>query len=172
MRLAVTALCTLTIGLFSAAGYAQQDVEKITADFEKPMGDKADPKHTPNIEVAASVTAGEWFPVKISIGHQAQHPSLVEHFVRWIALEADGVEINRVYLHPVMAKPEVTFMIALPDTRTFDKDGNVTARKDKTVTLRAVEMPTHASQFWAEKKVTVKAAAAKPASTPTPAPKK
>jgi desulfoferrodoxin (superoxide reductase-like protein) len=150
--------------LFSAHARAEgQEVDKITADFDKPMADKADPKHTPAIDAPASVNAGDWFSVKINIGEKALHPSLVEHFVRWISLEADGVEIERVYLHPVMSKPEVTFVIALPDTRTFDKDGNVTARKDRVVTLRAVEMPTHASQFWSEKKVTVKAAPAKAA---------
>lgn len=134
-----------------------QEIEKITADFETVKGAVKDAKHTPKIEAPNSVAAGEWFPVKISIGADALHPSWVEHHVRWISIEADGVEINRAYLHPVMSKPEVTFVIALPDKRTFDKDGNVSKRSDRTVTLRAVEAPTHASQFFAEKKVTVRA---------------
>jgi desulfoferrodoxin (superoxide reductase-like protein) len=164
MRLVIASFATASILLTGAVARAEgQDVDKITADFEKPMGDKADPKHTPAIDAPATVNAGDWFPVKINIGDKAQHPSLVEHFVRWIAIEADGVEIERVYLHPVMSKPEVTFVIALPDSRTFDKDGNTTARKDRVVTLRAVEMPTHASQFWSEKKITVKAAPMKAA---------
>jgi desulfoferrodoxin (superoxide reductase-like protein) len=152
------ALFTLVTILGPATAFAQaQDVEKIGPDFEKPKGEAPDAKHTPVLDAPASVTAGDWFPVKISIGKDALHPSWHEHHVRWISLEADGVEINRVYLHPTMSKPEVTFTIALPDTRTFDKDGNVTARKDRVVTLRAVEAPTHTSQWWTEKKVTVKA---------------
>jgi len=143
-----------------AVALADQDVAKITADFETVKGETADDKHTPKIKAPTVVRAGEWFPVTISIGHKAEHPSWVEHHVRWISIEADGVEINRAYLHPVLSKPEVTFYIALPDARTFDQDGNVTKREDKTVTLRAVEAPTHASQFWSEVKVKVKAAAA------------
>ena len=137
-----------------------QDIEKIGPDFEKPKGEAPDAKHTPNLDVQASVNAGEWFQVKISIGKDTVHPSLVEHHVRWVSILADGVEINRVYFHPTMSKPEVTFTIALPDSRTFDKEGNVTARKDRVVTLRAVEAPTHTAEWWTEKKVTVKAATA------------
>lgn len=136
---------------------ADQDVEKITPDFEVVKGATLDDKHTPKITAPKRVRAGEWFPVTIELGHKQAHPSWVEHHVRWISLEADGVEINRVYLHPVMAQPKVTFYIALPDKRAFNKDGEVTTRADKTVKLRAVEAPTHASQFWGEVDVLVKA---------------
>src|SRR6185436_18316394 len=151
----ISALIGTALAIAPVAAFAQgQDVEKITADFEKPKGDTADAKHTPVLDAPASVTAGEWFNVKISVGKDALHPSWHDHHVRWIALEADGVEINRVYLHPTMSKPEVTFVVALPDARTFDKDGAVTKRADRTVTLRAVETPTHTSQWWSEKKIT------------------
>jgi len=157
MNAKITVTCLALSLAFATSASADQDVAKITPDFEKVKGATQDAKHTPKIKAPKTVKAGEWFPVTISIGHKKQHPSWVEHHVRWISLEADGVEINRVYLHPVMSKPEVTFYIALPDTRTFNKDGDVTKRSDKTVTLRAVEAPTHASQFWAEHKVKVKA---------------
>jgi desulfoferrodoxin (superoxide reductase-like protein) len=130
---------------------------EIGPDFVKLKGTQADPKHTPKMEAPKQVTAGEWFPVKITVGKDALHPSLHHHHVRWIALLADGVELTRVYLHPTMAKPEVTFVIALPDDRTFDKDGNVKSRKDRKVTLRAVEAPTHTSEWWVEAPITVKA---------------
>lgn len=158
MRLSFTTLLTCTFALAAPlTAAANQEVEKITPDFETVKGTTKDAKHTPKITAPKSVAAGEWFPVTIEIGAEKLHPSWVEHHVRWISLEADGVEINRVYLHPTMAKPHVTFYIALPDTRTFNKDGDVTGRADKTVTLRAVETPTHASQFWAEVKLKVKA---------------
>ena len=149
-------LLLTTALMVPAAAFADQDVEKIGPDFETVKGATQDAKHTPKIKAPKTVRAGEWFPVTISIGHKKQHPSWVEHHVRWISLEADGVEINRAYLHPVMSKPEVTFYIALPDKREFDKDGEVTKRMDKVVTLRAVEAPTHASHFFSEVKVKVK----------------
>jgi desulfoferrodoxin (superoxide reductase-like protein) len=172
MRLFFASLATCSMLLAGQAARADdksQDLEQLKPDFDKVAGAKEDPKHTPAIKAPDKVNAGEWFNVTINIGDKALHPSLVEHHVRWISLEADGVEINRVYLHPVLSKPEVTFTIALPDDRTFDKDGNVTARKDRTVTLRAVEAPTHASQFWSEKKITVMKSTAAPKA---PAPKK
>ena len=157
MKNVLTALSLMSFVALANPAMAEQDVEKITPDFETVKGATKDAKHTPKIKAPKKVKAGEWFPVTISIGHKKQHPSWVEHHVRWISLEADGVEINRVYLHPVMSKPEVTFYIALPDSREFNKDGDVVKRSDKVVTLRAVEAPTHASQFWSEHKVTVKA---------------
>lgn len=157
MKHAIALLTLTTTFALAPNANADQDVAKITPDFEKVKGATQDAKHTPKIKAPKSVRAGEWFPVTISIGHKKQHPSWIEHHVRWISLEADGVEISRVYLHPVMSKPEVTFTIALPDTRSFNKDGDVTKRSNKVVTLRAIETPTHASQFWAEHKITVRA---------------
>ena len=159
MKILTSAILTSTLLIASTAVAlaGPQDLSHITPDFQAVKGATKDAKHTPSIKAPAQVNAGDWFPVTISIGHEKQHPSMVAHHVRWISLEADGVEINRVYLHPVMSKPEVTFYIALADARTLDKDGNVTKRSDKTVTLRAVEAPTHASQFWSETAIKVKA---------------
>ena len=154
LMLSFGALMALAYAAPSSAG--TQDLMQITPDFLKPKGDMLDPKHTPNIEAPKSVLAGEWFPVTISIGHKAQHPSMAGHHVRWISLEAGGVEINRVYLHPVMAQPKVTFWIALPDEREYDADGRVTKQIGRTVTLRAVETPTHAAPFWAHHKIRVR----------------
>lgn len=135
----------------------KQDLAQITPDFMSVKGATQDAKHTPKIEAPKSVVAGEWFPVTISIGHKAQHPSMIGHHVRWISLKADDVEINRVYLHPTMSQPKVTFWITLADNRDFDADGNVVKRSGRTATLRAVEAPTHASEFWSEVKIKVKA---------------
>ena len=154
-------LCLLAIAGTAHAQMSEDDrrmiVDNIRPDFESPMGTAADPKHHPILTAPEAVDAGAWFPVTIEIGAGALHPSLVEHHVRWISLEADGVEINRTYLHPTLSKPTVTWMIALPDARTFGSDGTVIARADRSVTLRAVEAPTHASQFWAETTVLVRA---------------
>ncbi len=99
-----------------------------------------DPKHTPKIVAPASVVRGEWFNVTVSVGAGSTHPSLTEHFVRYIALYEDTVEIARIYLHPVYSKPEVTFTIAL----------------DKSGVLRAIEEPTHSAAWEATKKIEVR----------------
>ena len=64
------------------------------------------------------------------------HPSLAEHFVRYIALYKDQAEIGRVYLHPVFSAPKVTFTIAL----------------DEGGMLRAVAEPTHSAAWEASRR--------------------
>ena len=91
------------------------------------------------IVAPASVKRGEWFTVTISVGAGGQHPSLSEHFVRYIALYKDTVEIARAYFHPVYSLPTVTFTVAL------DEGGS----------LRAIEEPTHSSAWEATKKIDV-----------------
>ena len=68
---------------------------------------------------------------------RSEHPSLSEHFVRYIALYINTAEISRVYLHPVYSFPKVTFTIAL------DEGGS----------LRALEEPTHSAAWEASKKI-------------------
>ena len=65
--------------------------------------------------------------------------SLSEHFVRYIALYKDTVEIAHVYLHPVYSSPTVTFTVALDDGGS----------------LRAVQETTHSAAWEASKKITV-----------------
>ena len=74
-----------------------------------------------------------------SIGAGSDHPSLSEHFVRYIALYINTAEIARVYLHPVYSFPKVTFTIAL------DEGGS----------LRAIAEPTHSAGWEASKKIVV-----------------
>src|SRR5574339_671023 len=150
-------IAALALSLLVSQTAPVDQTTEIGPDFVKQKGTEADPKHTPKLTAPKQVTAGDWFEVKISVGKDNLHPSLHHHHVRWMALTADGVELNRVYLHPTMAKPEVTFVIALPDHRTFDKDGNVKSRKDRTVVLRAIEAPTHTSEWWVEQPIVVKA---------------
>jgi desulfoferrodoxin (superoxide reductase-like protein) len=77
--------------------------------------------------------------VTVSVGVGSMHPSLQEHFVRYIALYKDSVEIARAYLHPVYSAPTVTFTVAL------DEGGS----------LRAVAEPTHSAAWEASKKISV-----------------
>ena len=129
--------------LFSIAGStpvyaAGEQAEQFTPEFRQ-LHTTTDAKHTPKIIAPDSVKRGEWFNVTVSVGAGGEHPSLQEHFVRYIALYKDTVEIARVYLHPVYSKPTVTFTVAL----------------DEGGTLRALEEPTHSSAWEATKKIEV-----------------
>jgi superoxide reductase len=112
--------------------------EQFTPEF-KELRKSIDPKHTPKITAPDSVKRGQWFDVTVSVGAGGEHPSLTEHFVRYIALYINTAEIARVYLHPVYSAPKVTFTIAL------DEGGS----------LRAVEEPTHSAAWEAAKKIAV-----------------
>ena len=103
------------------------------------MRKSLDPKHTPKIVAPDSVKRGQWFDVTVNIGTGSDHPSLSEHFVRYIALYINTAEITRVYLHPVYSFPKVTFTIVL------DEGGS----------LRAIAEPTHSAGWEAAKKIAV-----------------
>jgi superoxide reductase len=136
---AAAIMLLLSVGLavprVDAAG---EQAEQFTPEFRQ-IHTSYDAKHTPKIVAPDSVKRGEWFTVTISIGAGGQHPSLSEHFVRYIALYKDTVEIARVYFHPVYSLPMVTFTIAL------DEGGS----------LRAVEEPTHSAAWEASQKIEV-----------------
>jgi superoxide reductase len=117
---------------------AGEQAEQFTPEFRQ-VRTSYDAKHTPKIVAPASVKRGEWFTVTVSVGAGGQHPSLSEHFVRYIALYKDTVEIARVYFHPVYSLPMVTLTIAL------DEGGS----------LRAVEEPTHSAAWEASQKIEV-----------------
>jgi superoxide reductase len=108
--------------------------EQFTPEFRE-VRSSHDPKHTPKIEAPDSVKRGEWFDVTVSVAH----PSLSEHFVRYIALYINTAEIARVYLHPVFSAPTVRFRVAL------DEGGS----------LRALGEPTHSAAWEASKKIAV-----------------
>src|SRR5213079_2559108 len=82
---------------------------------------------------------GQWFEVTVTVGAGSTHPSLSEHFVRYIALYKDSAEIARVYLHPVFSYPKAVFTIAL----------------DEGGVLRAVAEPTHSAAWESSKKIVV-----------------
>ena len=112
--------------------------EQFTPEFQR-VHTTQDPKHSPKIEAPDSVRRGQWFKVTVTVGAESMHPSLQEHFVRYIALYKDTVEISRVYLHPVYSAPTVTFTIAL----------------DEGGALRALAEPTHSAAWEATRKIAV-----------------
>ena len=132
----------LLVSLFGAAGLAfaaEEQAEQFTPEFRQ-IHTSFDAKHSPKIVAPDSVKRGEWFNVTVSVGQGSQHPSLQEHFVRYVALYKDSVEIARTYLHPVYSAPIVTFTVAL------DEGGS----------LRPVEEPTHSAAWETSKKIEVR----------------
>ncbi|MBO9646933.1 MAG: hypothetical protein J7605_00365 [Variovorax sp.] len=136
--LAHFAAFAIGIGLACAAHAEEDQAQQFTPEFRE-LHKGFDGKHTPKITAPDSVKRGAWFNVTVSIGAESMHPSLQEHFVRYIALYKDTVEIARVYLHPVYSAPTVTFTVAL----------------DEGGTLRAIAEPTHSAAWEASKKITV-----------------
>jgi superoxide reductase len=137
-----TASVALMLSVFGGAGLvfgAEEQAEQFTPEFRQ-IHTGFDAKHSPKIVAPDSVKRGEWFNVTVSVGQGSQHPSLQEHFVRYVALYKDSVEIARTYLHPVYSAPIVTFTIAL------DEGGS----------LRAVEEPTHSAAWETSKKIEVR----------------
>lgn len=123
----------------TAQGQApEEQAEQFTPEFRQPHTDH-DPKHSPRIEAPATVRRGQWFQVTVTVGTGSMHPSLQEHFVRYIALYKDALEISRVYLHPVYSAPKVTFTVAL----------------DEGGALRALAEPTHSAVWETSTKITV-----------------
>ncbi|SCK50560.1 superoxide reductase [Variovorax sp. HW608] len=136
----VAAALAFAMGLCMAfAAHGEEDqAQQFTPEFRE-LHKGFDGKHTPKITAPDSVKRGAWFNVTISIGAESPHPSLQEHFVRYIALYKDTVEIARAYLHPVYSSPTVTFTVAL------DEGGS----------LRAIAEPTHSAAWEASKKINV-----------------
>lgn len=136
--LAIVAVAGLALAADAPGAIAQGQAEQFTPEYRE-LRRSYDEKHTPKIEAPDTVKRGQWFDVTVTIGAGGVHPSLAEHFVRYIALYKDGAEIARVYLHPVFSYPKVTFTIAL------DEGGN----------LRAVAEPTHSAGWESSKKIVV-----------------
>jgi superoxide reductase len=139
LRAASAALLLALFGLATLVSAAEEQAEQFTPEFRQ-LHTSFDAKHSPKIVAPDSVKRGEWFTVTVSVGAGSQHPSLQEHFVRYIALYKDSVEIARTYLHPVYSAPIVTFTVAL------DEGGS----------LRAVEEPTHSAAWETSKKIEVR----------------
>jgi superoxide reductase len=135
---AIAAVVGLALVADAPRAGAQGQAEQFTPEYRE-LRRSYDEKHTPKIEAPDTVKRGQWFDVTVTIGAGGVHPSLAEHFVRYIALYKDSAEIARVYLHPVFSYPKIVFTIAL------DEGGN----------LRAVAEPTHSAGWESSKKIVV-----------------
>ena len=135
---AIVAVVALVLIPGTARVSAQSQAEQFTPEFRE-LRRSYDEKHTPKIEAPEQVKRGQWFEVTVTVGACSTHPSLSEHFVRYIALYKDSAEIARVYLHPVFSYPKAVFFVAL----------------DEGGMLRAIAEPTHSAGWESSKKITV-----------------
>ena len=135
---ALVAVAALALIPGTARVDAQSQAEQFTPEFRE-LRRTYDEKHTPKIEAPEQVKRGQWFEVTVTVGAGSIHPSLSEHFVRYIALYKDSAEVARVYLHPVFSYPKAVFTIAL----------------DEGGMLRAIAEPTHSAGWESSKKITV-----------------
>ena len=129
---AVVALASGVAVVTAGAGGGQE--EQFTPEFRE-VRRSFDDKHTPRIDAPDAVRRGQWFDVTVTVNH----PSLSEHFVRYIAVYKDTAEIARAYLHPVFSQPRIRFTIAL----------------DESGTLRAVAEPTHSAAWESARTIRV-----------------
>ncbi|MGH7345952.1 MAG: desulfoferrodoxin family protein [Candidatus Rokuibacteriota bacterium] len=132
------AIAALVLAGGTARVGAQSQADQFTPEYRE-VRRSYDEKHTPRIAAPDTVKRGQWFEVTVTVGVGSVHPSLAEHFIRYIALYKDSAEIARVYLHPVFSYPKAVFTIAL------DEGGN----------LRAVAEPTHSAAWESAKKIVV-----------------
>ena len=134
----VAAMAAIALAAGTARVGAQMQADQFTPEYRE-LRRTHDEKHTPKIEAPDTVKRGQWFEVTVTVGAGSAHPSLAEHFVRYIALYKDSAEIARVYLHPVFSYPKAVFTIAL----------------DEGGVLRAVAEPTHSAAWESSKKIAV-----------------
>jgi len=95
-------------------------------------------KHSPVITAPDQVKKGQAFEVKVTVGAEA-HPSTTDHFIRFITLLADDVEVARASLTPTLTRPEVTFVLTL----------------DHSVMLKALAAPNHSAAWVATREIKV-----------------
>src|SRR5205823_5514597 len=85
------ALAVLALAPGADRAGAQGQAEQFTPEYRE-LRRTYDEKHTPKIEAPDTVKRGQWFEVTVTVGAGSAHPSLAEHFVRYIALYKDSAE--------------------------------------------------------------------------------
>src|SRR5215475_11469573 len=96
---AAAAMAAVLLAAGTARVGAQGQAEQFTPEYRE-VRRSYDEKHTPKIEAPDTVKRGQWFEVTVTVGAGSSHPSLDEHFVRYIALYNDSAEIA----HEVLAE--------------------------------------------------------------------
>ncbi len=75
--------------------------------------------HVPKIIAPRRVRPFEAFAVRVEVGVEEIHEMSPFHYVDWIDLSADGVEISQVTLTPFYSLPILTFNLVLEHSATL-----------------------------------------------------
>src|SRR5438552_16809930 len=85
---AIVVVLGLSLVPLVARARAAGQEEQFTPEY-RDVRSSFDAKHSPAIQAPDSVKRGAWFDVTVTVGAGGEHPSLGEHFVRYIALYKD-----------------------------------------------------------------------------------
>lgn len=75
--------------------------------------------HVPRITAPRKVRALEAFTVKVEIGVDELHEMQVFHYVDWISLRVEGVQVSTATLTPLFNRAIVSFELTLERTATL-----------------------------------------------------
>ncbi len=75
--------------------------------------------HVPKVVAPARVRRLEPFGVRVEVGVDELHEMQAFHYVDWIRLDVEGVQVNGVSLTPVVNRPVVTFELVLEQAATL-----------------------------------------------------
>jgi len=79
--------------------------------------------HVPKIIAPAKVRSLEAFTIKIEIGAEGIHEMQPFHYIDWIALRVDGVQVSYATITPLFNRPIITFEM------TLEKSANLVAQE-------------------------------------------
>ncbi len=79
--------------------------------------------HVPKIIAPAKVRSLEVFTVKIEVGVENIHEMQPFHYIDWIALRVDGVQVSYATITPLFNRPVITFEM------TLEKSANLIAQE-------------------------------------------
>lgn len=75
--------------------------------------------HVPRIVAPARVRPLEAFQVRVEVGVDEIHEMNTFHYIDWLTLQVDGVQVNAVTLTPLFNRPVVTFDLVLQHSATL-----------------------------------------------------
>lgn len=105
----------------------ERKVYSVDEELFRKINRAADPRrltghergHVPGIQAPRKVRRLQAFPVRIEVGAEKIHEMQVFHYVDWIALAVDGVQVNHATVTPLLNRPIVTFELVLERSATL-----------------------------------------------------
>lgn len=70
-------------------------------------------KHTPVLTVEGDAKPGSTIKVTVDVG-QGKHPNEAAHFIQWVELRVNDLQIGRAEFSAAIMKPVATFSVIVP----------------------------------------------------------